>query len=324
MNDAVTGAPRRRLLFVAANPSIDRLYELDRLTTGAIHRPLSMVAVAGGKGLNAARVAASLGGSVTAAGIVAGRAGEWIVEQLVELGIEARMDRSTGETRTCVSILDRSTGDLTELYERGVEIAAGSWDALEAAIRTELETGGVAVLTCSGSLPPGAPADGFARIARVAAACSPAVPVLADTYGPALSALLAAGPAVLKLNATEAAEASGVDVSDAASALVAADVLRDAGAGNVIVTVGLWGAVVLTGDRRIHLRPPDLRGDYPVGSGDAFLGGLAVAYGRGDDLIDAARLGLAAAVANALVPGAGRLDPTVVHAIVERIEPISI
>ena len=39
---------RRRLLFVAANPSIDRLYELDGLTVGEIHRPASATAVPGG------------------------------------------------------------------------------------------------------------------------------------------------------------------------------------------------------------------------------------------------------------------------------------
>ena len=62
-----------RILFIAANPSIDRLYELDRLTVGAIHRPELVVAVPGGKGLNAARAAARLGGRVTAVGIVGGR-----------------------------------------------------------------------------------------------------------------------------------------------------------------------------------------------------------------------------------------------------------
>ena len=63
------------------------------------------------------------------------------------------------------------------------------------------------------------------------------------------------------------------------------------------------------------LEPPAIRGAYPVGSGDAFLGGMAVGVARGDDIIEAARLGLAAGIANALVPGAGELDP-------DAIEPI--
>ena len=46
------------LIFVAANPSIDRTYEVERLRPGEIHRPVATVAVPGGKGLNAARAAA--------------------------------------------------------------------------------------------------------------------------------------------------------------------------------------------------------------------------------------------------------------------------
>jgi 1-phosphofructokinase family hexose kinase len=308
-----------RLLFVAANPSIDRLYEVDRLTVGEIHRPVAVVAVPGGKGLNAARAAAALGGSVTAVGIVGGRAGEWIVERLAELGIDARMARSTGETRTCVSVLDRSSGTMTEIYERGVDIDADAWQALEEIVGTELERGDLAAVVLSGSLPPGAPTNGYERIARLASGAPTRVPVLADAYGPALAALLQAAPAIVKVNGTEAGEASGVPVSDVGSAVDAATVLRDAGAATAIVTLGTAGAVVVSAGERVHVIPPDSRGMYPVGSGDAFLGGLAVGFARGDAVLDAARLGLAAGIANAQVPGAGVLDPGTVAEILNRI-----
>jgi sugar/nucleoside kinase (ribokinase family) len=52
-------------------------------------------------------------------------------------------------------------------------------------------------------------------------------------------------------------------------------------------------------------------GDYPVGSGDAFLAGLLTAL-TADPAVawhEAARLGLGAAAANAEVPGAARVDP---------------
>lgn len=314
-----TTGPGKRLLFVAANPSIDRLYEVDRFVPGEIHRPQRDVAVAGGKGLNAARAAATLGGSVTAVGIVAGRAGDWIEERLAELGIEERMARGTGETRTCLSILDRSSGVMTEIYERGEQIGSAAWDSLEAIVWAELERGDVATVSLSGSLPPGAPPDGFARIARIALASSRTVPVLADTYGPALAAVLGEYPAIVKVNSAEAGEASGVSVADAQSAARAGRVLRDAGAVCVIVTVGPQGAVVVGADEPMQLIPPDLRGAYPVGSGDAFLGGLAIAFARGDSMVEAARLGLAAGIANALVPGAGNLDPVSIAGILEAI-----
>jgi 1-phosphofructokinase family hexose kinase len=315
---------RPRLLFIAANPSIDRLYELDRLAVGAIHRPRSTVVVPGGKGLNAARAAATLGGAVTVVGIVAGRAGDWIVEGLAELGIDARMVRATGETRTSISILDRSNGEMTEVYERGSDIEASAWDALEVIVRTELEGDDIAAVAVSGSLPPGAPPDGYARIARIAAAAPKPVPMLVDTYGPGLAAVLAERPAIVKLNAVEAGDASGVTIADAASAADAASRLVDSGAMCVVVTLGLAGAVVVIEGDRTRLIPPDLRGAFPVGSGDAFLGGLAIAHARGEPILDAARLGLAAGIANAQVPGAGRLDPTTIERILEGISLASI
>ena len=324
MSGSGTASPRTRLLFVAGNPSIDRLYEVDRLVPGEIHRPQRGVAVAGGKGLNAARAAATLGGSVMAIGIVAGRAGDWIEERLAELGIESRLARAAGETRTCVSVLDRSNGLMTEIYERGEQIDSAAWEALEAIVWAELERDDVAAVALSGSLPPGAPPDGFARIARIALASSRTVPVLADTYGPALPALLGERPAILKVNAAEAGEASGVSVGDARSAADAGRILRDAGAACVIVTLGLEGAVVIGADDPIQLMPPDLRGAYPVGSGDAFLGGLTMAFARGESMVEAARLGLAAGIANALVPGAGELDPASIAGILADITQASL
>lgn len=314
-------AGRRRILVVAANPSIDRLYEVDRLTDGAIHRPLAVVARAGGKGLNAARAAVALGARVTAVGIVAGRAGDWIVEQLDGLGIDAPMVRTRGETRTCISILDRSSGLLTELYERGDEIGPDAWDALEAGVAAELVRGDIGALTLSGSLPPGAPVDGFARIARLVrvAATSGRVPVLADTYGPALAAVLAERPAVVKVNAAEAGEMVRLVVDDAASAVVAAAALRERGADGVIVTLGVAGAVVATTAGAARLVPPDVQGAYPVGSGDAFLAGLAAALVDGEPLLEAARRGMAAGIANALLPGTGELDPRTAAALVAQV-----
>jgi fructose-1-phosphate kinase PfkB-like protein len=50
------------------------------------------------------------------------------------------------------------------------------------------------------------------------------------------------------------------------------------------------------------------RGPYPVGSGDAFLGGLVTALDRRATWADALAMALGTAAANADMPGAGRLD----------------
>ena len=93
--------------------------------------------------------------------------------------------------------------------------------------------------------------------------------------------------------------------------------------GMVVLTDGVAGAVGCDGSRVLRARGPGVRGAYPVGSGDAFLGGLVAALDRGADLADGLRLGMACGTANALVPGPGRLDRATAYALAARspIEP---
>lgn len=308
----------QRILFVAANPSIDRLAEVDVLTVGAIHRPDKVLAVPGGKGLNAARAAVALGARVTAAAIVAGRAGEWIAERLVETGIDAALVRDGGlaETRTCLSVLDRSTDLLTEFYEPGTAIQPATWPALEDALSAELADDDVAAVVCSGSLPPGAPDDAYARIVRLAA---PSITIV-DTHGAPLRLAVAEHPTVVKVNAAEAAEATGLQVTTAAEAASAARDLIERGAGQVVVTLGVDGAIACVGPSAWHLTSKARRGSYPVGSGDAFIAGLAIGLVAGSSLVAAAGGGMAAGIANALLPGAGVLDAETAARLLDGVE----
>jgi 1-phosphofructokinase family hexose kinase len=313
-----TEKPRPRLLFVAANPSIDRLIEVASLTVGGIHRPDGVLAVPGGKGLNAARAAAALGARTTVVAIVGGHAGDWIADRLAALGIDASIvrDAAEAETRTCLSVLDRSTRLLTEFYEPGEPIDASTWVALEAALELVLERGDVGAVVCSGSLPPGAPEDGYARIVRLAGATTTVV----DTHGAPLELAVAERPSIVKVNAAEAAEATGRLVTDPSEAVAAARVLIDRGAGQVVVTLGAEGAIAADKTSAWHLSSTAGRGAYPVGSGDAFVAGLALAIVAGSNLVGAAGAGMAAGIANARVPGAGNLDPAAAAALLDEVD----
>jgi tagatose 6-phosphate kinase len=312
------GAAQRRILFIAANTSIDRLHEVDHLTPGAIHRPTLVIAVPGGKGLNAARVAAVLGADVAVAAIVGGRAGEWIADRLAALGVRASLVRTAAETRTCLSVLDRAEGSLTEFYEPGEPIESRVWAELETAIAREIAGGDLAAIAMSGSLPPAAPVDGYARIVGMAAEAG--VPAIVDAHGEALDHAVAAGPTVVKVNATEA----GARSSGAPDVLEAARAMRARGASAVVVTLGPDGAIVVDDSGSWRLTGPPARGAYPVGSGDAFLAGFATALGTEVGLVEAARGGIAVGFANAQTAGAGELDPVVArHALSEVVvEPI--
>ena len=275
------------ILCVAANPSIDRLFAVDRFVPGAIHRPAEFVQVAGGKGLNVARAAAQLGGDVRAAALLGGHAGRWIAEELAAEGVELHAAWAKAETRSSLSVAGAPEG-LTEFYEHGFPVAPGEWTAFAAMVAGLASDS--SWMTLSGSLPPGAPADGYVGLV-------PRTRTALDSR----AAGVEARPAVVKLNEAEAGAGAG-------GATAAARALHDRSGGAAIVTRGREGAVLVTPEGETLAGRLDADGAYPVGSGDAFLAGLVVALDRGADWANALRAALGAGAANAAIPGAGRLD----------------
>jgi 1-phosphofructokinase family hexose kinase len=275
------------ILCVAANPSIDRLFAVDGLVPGAIHRPTRFVQVAGGKGLNVARAATELGGDVRAAALLGGHAGRWIADELGAEGVGLHAAWAQAETRSSLSVAGADEG-LTEFYEHGLPVTSDEWAAF-AALVTGLASE-AAWMTLSGSLPPGAPEDGYVGL----------VP-LTRTALDSLAGGIDARPAVVKLNEAEAGVGAG-------GAVAAARALHERSSGAAIVTRGREGAVLVAPDGAAMAGRLDADGAYPVGSGDAFLAGLVVALDGGADWPDALRAALGAGAANAAIPGAGRLD----------------
>ena len=294
------------ILCVAPNPSVDKLFEVDAVRIGKIHRPVAFTQVPGGKGLNCARAAHSLGADVTATGILAGHAGRWVEEAVAAEGVSARFAWADGETRASLSVADSTGRGLTEFYERGTDVGLDGWRRLEGIVR-EL-CADAAWLTISGFAPLGAPDDAYARLIGIASGFG--VRVALDARDASLALGLEAGPELVKVNAEEAGALLELDVASDGDAVLAVERIasridREAAA---IVTRGAEGAVVRTPVGEVLRARLFERGPYPVGSGDAFLGGLVTALERREDWATALRLALGAAAANAEVRGAGRLD----------------
>ena len=252
------------IVCAAANPSVDRLFEVDRLETGAVHRHGTFAQVAGGKGLNVARAAASLGAEVQVVTILAGHAGRWLEDELEREGIPVQAVWVDGEAWTRFA------------NAASVLSYAAAW------------------LTVSGSVPPGAPPDGYRLLA-------PACALALDTVAPHPQ-----GAELVKLNAAEAEQATGIATDTAVGAASAARRLGGEGAG--CVTRGAEGAVLsLPNGSALH-GSLEVHGPYPVASGDSFLAGLVCARAAGAGWDDALRLALGAGAANAAVPGAARFE----------------
>jgi 1-phosphofructokinase family hexose kinase len=304
------------LVGVALNAAIDKTVAVAQLVHGAIHRPEVLAVLPGGKAVNVARAASQLGMSSGVVAVVGGHAGAWFEEALAQRGIPARLVRVEGETRTCLSVLDRATGELTELYEPGVTLPPDRWPDVEGALATALaDVSDRSLVVLAGSLPPGAPVDAYARLVR--AATTSGADVAVDVAGEPLRLALAEGPWLVKVNAAEATETTGLASADLRGALEAAHRLRELGARQALVTRGAEGAVFV-GEEAWRVGPTPERGPFSVGSGDVLLAGFAVALSRGASLPQALQNGAAAAAANALVPGQGEFDPAALDRLLPR------
>ena len=294
------------LLCVVPNPSIDRTAVVERIELGAIHRPPRVVAVPGGKGLNVARAARSLGAEVEAVALLAGRAGQWIDDELGRMGIRHETAWADGETRTCLSVLDASTGRMTEFYESGGRVRAVHWRRFEGLLVESIgrsEPG--SLVAVSGSFPAGVGAAAAARLVRAARRARRRI--LVDTSGPWLAAALGARPDVVKVNAAEAGAVLGRAIESEPEALGAAIDLVELGGRSAIVTRGPLGAIGWDGERGWAVDPPRVDGSHAVGSGDAFLAGVAVALLRAESFERQLRRAAAAAAASLLEAGPGNL-----------------
>lgn len=308
MADVIDTAAIERLVGVSLNAAVDKVAAVELLERGRIHRPELLASVPGGKAINAVRVARRLGAAADVVAVIAGHAGSWVEEQLATRGVRGWFVRVEGETRTCLSVLDRSTGQLTEFYEAGLVLPQDRWGSVQDALRDALaDQAGGSIVLLAGSLPPGAPADAYRRLATIASGLGARVVV--DIGGEPLTAAIGARPWMVKINAAEASATTGLPTTNLFEVAAAARRLVQDGTEQALITMGVDGAVMVTPGGEWAVGGPPEIGPYSVGSGDALIGGFVAALTRNDDLPTALRHGAAAATANALIPGQGELDP---------------
>ena len=288
------------ILIVNLNLAVDHIVEVDELRAGEVQRSRAALAVAGGKGVNVARVLGTLGERSLLLGFCGGRAGDLIAAGLRAENIASRLTRVREESRTCLVINDRMRREQTVINAPGAAISDAERRNFEATYTRALH--GAELVIINGSLPPNLPEDTYARLAAEAAAAGKRV--LLDCAGVPLREALGARPFLVKINGTEAAQHIGAPVSDFSGAARATRRLREQGAQHAMITLGAEGALLDFACARYRFAAPRVEAVNSVGSGDAALAGLAAAFLRGRTAEQAGALAVAAGAANAL-HGAG-------------------
>ncbi len=307
------------ILTVTLNTAIDRTVAVPNFRLGNRHRGLEARTMSGGKGVNVARALRLLGRPVIAAGLAGGATGTRLIDQLREESVLTAFTRIAGETRTNLAVVDPTTGEQTEINDRGPEVSAEEIDRFVERLLYLAQGASVCVL--AGSIPPGAPDDVYARLITELRRLG--VLTVLDADGEHMRVGLRAEPAVVAPNAGEAEEAVGHEFNDPDDLVLGLTSLLEMGAGEAIITEES-GCVAIVGEgadrRRYEARIDQLEPVATVGSGDAFLAGYVAARYESLSPPECLAFGVACGAESTQHFGAGTLDRREVERLLPRVE----
>ena len=301
--------PATPIFIACPNLSLDRTMWVELLEVGHVHRSDRSDVRGGGKGINVARALSCVGSRAAVAGMAAGHTGDAVVALLADEGIDIVATQSSGETRSCLTVLNPHGA--TVFNESGPHIGDAEWRRYRQLIEHHVPARGIFV--CSGSWPPGSPEDAAAQLIHLAAdrGCI----TICDTSRAQLARALPAEPDVVKPNLDEALDVLGAGVHERidpgrglTDARLAARELLTRGPKAVVVSAGAAGAVFASTDEIIDLPAHDVHVVNPIGAGDCLVAGVAGGLAQGRDLQSSVLWGVAMAAASCETLAAGELS----------------
>jgi 1-phosphofructokinase family hexose kinase len=307
------------IITVTLNAAIDKSLSVPNFRLGRRHRTVEQRTMAGGKGVNVARTLKALGQPVIATGFAGGVTGTHIVEQLTDEAVLNDFVRIREESRTNTSVLDPTTGEQTEINERGPSVSEREVELF--ADKLLYLARGAAIVVFAGSLPRGVEPEIYATLIRDLARME--VTTVIDTDGEPLHHAVRAEPDVVSPNVLEAEELVGHEFASDAERSLAVREIAALGPREAIMTLpdGCYAQVLVDGQpslKRARVQPRE-----PVaksGSGDAFLAGyLAARYeSRAPD--QCLRFGVACGAESTARLGAGLIDPREARRLIGEVE----
>ncbi len=261
---------------VTMNPSLDYIMYFDALETGALNRSHQEAHLAGGKGINVARVLHHLQLPVTCLGFTAGYVGEQLGRMLETEGVRTDFTRlPEGCTRINVKAKTIQNGE-TELNGSGPVITPKALEELKGIILGLTEND---ILVLSGSVPSGVSKMIYRELGT--AAVERGAGLIIDAEKELLYPALSCRPILVKPNLEELETMLGRKPTSPEQIREGMSELREKGARNVLLSMGAAGAYFLSEDCEFfRLEAPKGKAVNTVGAGDSMVAGFLSRYGR--------------------------------------------
>jgi 1-phosphofructokinase family hexose kinase len=302
------------IVCVTLNPCLDKTLTVPPWQPGDSVRGLAVREVVGGKGNNVARALARLGREARPATFLGGPVGDHC-ESLLRRDdrLDPLITPVAADTRVILTVRTEDQADQTAFFDPDPAITPAEAEDLLHRVEGTLTAGGVDAITLSGSSPSPSTHGLYSDV--IALARARRVPILLDTYGPALESIWGFWPDMIQLNRREAAAHLRVARPDDAAVFDLLGRWSRHGVRLGIVTDGPGPVLAVSRGTSYRVEPPRIEAVNPIGSGDCLLAGLADAWLSGLDPAAMLRHGVACAVANALVWDAGDITPAEVARI---------
>jgi 1-phosphofructokinase family hexose kinase len=299
------------IVTVTMNTALDRILTVPNFQRGQRHRASEKLTLAGGKGIIVARALKRLGVPVVATGLVGGRNGRRILEELSEEAVLNDLVRIDDESRTSTAVIDPTSGGYTEIIEWGPLV-----DAEELAIlreKIDYLSRGAETVVFAGSLPRGVEPSFYADMIRELKRSG--VSTVLDTEGEALRLGVEAEPDLVTPNQLETEALVGQELADEEDFVLALDTITEMGARNVVVKHerGVYAHLRREKEKgrpmRFRVESPAIDVVSPVGAGSVLLAAFLAARLERVKPEEALRRAVAAGTASTLVVGSGQFEP---------------
>lgn len=128
---------------------------------------------------------------------------------------------------------------------------------------------------------------------------------LLDTSGQTLKESLKYKPFFIKPNKDEIEQLTGIKIDSLDTAILQIQKFQNLGISMPVISLGKNGSIIGYQNQIYHAIPPQYKAINAVGSGDAFVAGIAIGLKRNYPIIDIIKLGSACGTANVLEAKSG-------------------
>lgn len=273
------------------NPSIDYIMKVEDVNFGGTNYSNEEYMLPGGKGINVTRVLNQLNIPNTALGFIGGYTGRFIEEWMTKEQANHQFIEVDGDTRINIKL----KGDMeTEINGRGSVISEENSQKLLKQLQ-QLTAEDTVII--SGSKNRGLSETYYIEIIQLLAANN--VSFVIDTNSKELLEALKYNPLLVKPNQNELGDLYNVKIESVEDAVFYGKKLQQAGAQNVVVSLGGSGAIFIDENQSIYAKAPKGQVINTVGSGDSMIAGVIAGFEKGLSKLEAFKLGVQSGSATA-------------------------